>query len=197
MSFNCQNCDSDHFDVYKGIYTCQYCGQAYRFMPAKGYVKCDPKEMLLLVSIVFKSGYRKSRRQTYDYIYDLEEEVNIGDKVVVLGYNGNETSVEVVKLKVLRIEELPMPINGYNYIIRKKEEAPPTPPQPPVNEPPTPICGTPFINKEYTDYEDTEIVPKEQAKFQRPKITPLTRYKETAEIVIFFGGLLLFWILTK
>lgn len=148
MSFNCQNCDSDRFDVYKGSYTCQYCGQAYRFVPGAGYVKCDPKEMLLLVSVVFKSGYRNSRRQTYDYIYDLEE-------------------------------------------------TPPTPSEPPVNEPPTPICGTPFINKEYTDYDDAEIVSKERTRFQRPKITPLTRYKETAEIVIFFGGLLLFWILTK
>lgn len=143
MSFNCQNCDSDHFDVYKGIYTCQYCGQAYRFVPGKGYVKCDPKEMLLLVSVVFKSGYRNSRRQTYDYIYDLEE-------------------------------------------------APPTPSEPPVNEPPTPICGTPFINKEYTDYDD-EIVPKERTKLNRPKTVRDPWFGPIGEIAIFIGVLMLLW----
>ena len=147
----------------------------------------------LLDEMRFKSLIEGRRHDIEINDYDLDEEVNIGDKVVVLGYNGNETSVEVVKLKVMRIEELPMPINGYKYILRKKEDVAPTPPTPPVEEAPKPTCGTPFINRTYTVHEEVETIPVVQIELPKPQAAQEPWYRSIGEIAIYIASLVLLW----
>jgi hypothetical protein len=56
--------------------------------------------------------------RTYDYICDFED-VKVGDKVIVEGYDG-ETEVTVTKITQKRESELEIPIERYKKILRKK-----------------------------------------------------------------------------
>lgn len=65
-----------------------------------------------LVSICFHSGGR-----SYDYLCDLDD-VNVGDTVIVNGYDG-ETAVEVVAVRIVRESELALPVERYKKVVRK------------------------------------------------------------------------------
>lgn len=65
-----------------------------------------------LVSICFQPGGR-----TYDYICDLAD-VQVGDTVIVNGYNG-ETAVEVVAIRTVRESELALPVERYKRVVRR------------------------------------------------------------------------------
>jgi hypothetical protein len=88
------------------------------------YVKCESFRLTApekpepsgaeyrLASVRFHGSGR-----TYDYICDLED-VQVGDTVVVAGYDG-ETEVKVTKLTARRESELGLPVERYKKIIRK------------------------------------------------------------------------------
>lgn len=65
-----------------------------------------------LASIRFQESGR-----TYDYICDLED-VQVGDTVIVNGYDG-ETEVEVVEMRAVRESELALPVERYKKVVRK------------------------------------------------------------------------------
>ena len=62
--------------------------------------------------MAFKPGGR-----TYDYLCDING-VNVGDKVIVMGYDG-ETEVEVTSVCTKYESELGLPKNRYKKILRK------------------------------------------------------------------------------
>lgn len=69
-------------------------------------------EQLTLVSVAFQPGGR-----TYDYLCELPD-VNVGDKVIVIGYDG-ETEVEVRAVYTRYESELGLPIERYKKVVRK------------------------------------------------------------------------------
>ena len=67
---------------------------------------------LRFVSVAFKKGGR-----TYDYLCDIED-ISIGDKVIVPGYNG-DTEVEVLDVYIKHESDLGIPLERYKKVIAK------------------------------------------------------------------------------
>ena len=65
-----------------------------------------------LVTVRFKENGR-----TYDYICDFEN-INVGDTVIVDGYDG-ETTAAVIGIRIKKESELGLPAERYKKIVRK------------------------------------------------------------------------------
>ena len=89
-----------------------------------GWIACDEYRInrpfgktgegknLRFVSVAFKKGGR-----TYDYLCDIED-ISIGDKVIVPGYNG-DTEVEVLDVYIKHESDLGIPLERYKKVIAK------------------------------------------------------------------------------
>ena len=109
----CEMCGASEFKYENGIYTCAYCGTRYIFVGKERLAVADISEIVTVVSVHFHRSYR-----TYDYLYNLDEPVRVGDILIVNGFNG-ETQVTVDRVATKPITELPMPIYAYKYVLRK------------------------------------------------------------------------------
>ena len=69
-------------------------------------------QLLKFVSISFQTNGR-----TYDYLCEIPE-VKVGDRIVVLGYDG-ETEVTVQRVFEKYESELGLPLDRYKKVIRK------------------------------------------------------------------------------
>ena len=75
--------------------------------------KLKPKDLkeYKMVSVTFHEGGKE-----YDYLYNLEEPVTPGDKVIVVGYQG-ETEVTVTKVFTVPAYQLKLPLNRYKAVV--------------------------------------------------------------------------------
>lgn len=109
----CPMCGASEFRYEHGHYECCYCNTKYAFDGKESFTAYNDEEKLTVVSVRFSRSYK-----TYDYLYDLEECVHRGDRLVVNGFNG-ETEVTVSDVRQCYVYDLPMPLEAYKYILRK------------------------------------------------------------------------------
>lgn len=106
-----RNESNDSFEFwYDDNIVCRiYCNEYKFYVPESSSEK---GRLLHFASIRFNSECR-----SYDYLCEIDD-VNVGDMVVVIGYDG-ETEVEVTSVFEKYEGELGIPLERYKKIIRK------------------------------------------------------------------------------